>query len=269
MKKLIPALALLLISTVMLSVASYAWFSMNTTVSATNMKVTATTSKNLVIALLDDDGDPIGVYSQAANLTEDTKVLYPTSTADLENWYTTTLSGQAKTDFETGTSTDYDKDDFEKAINTTDGTGNTYYIKNSYNIKVSEVSGGTFDNLYVKQIIVDRAADGYDQYDVTKAIRVGVFVNGKPALFYAPVGGNASYDAIKEVDSTVETKTITTVKTFVEDAIISNLGQVDYEDGVNVDIYVWYEGQDSNCTSAKAISTENLTIDVIFEAAND
>jgi hypothetical protein len=41
MKKLIPALALLIISAVVMSTASYAWFSMNTQVTATGMQVKA------------------------------------------------------------------------------------------------------------------------------------------------------------------------------------------------------------------------------------
>ena len=50
MKKLIPALAMLLIAAVMLGTSTYAWFSMNTQVTATGMTVKAATSKNLVIS---------------------------------------------------------------------------------------------------------------------------------------------------------------------------------------------------------------------------
>ena len=41
MKKLIPALAMLLVSLLMSSTATYAWFSMNTTVKATGLQITA------------------------------------------------------------------------------------------------------------------------------------------------------------------------------------------------------------------------------------
>jgi hypothetical protein len=49
-KKLIPAFILLLVSAILLSTASYAWFSMNSTVMATNMSVKATTGPSLVIS---------------------------------------------------------------------------------------------------------------------------------------------------------------------------------------------------------------------------
>lgn len=50
MKKLIFAAILLLVSATIMSVASFAWFSMNTQVYATNMQVKATTGPSLVIS---------------------------------------------------------------------------------------------------------------------------------------------------------------------------------------------------------------------------
>ncbi|MBO4468359.1 MAG: hypothetical protein J5766_03570, partial [Clostridia bacterium] len=41
MKKLIPALCMLLVSAILLGTSTYAWFSMSTEVSATGMEVTA------------------------------------------------------------------------------------------------------------------------------------------------------------------------------------------------------------------------------------
>ena len=49
MKKLIPALCLLLISAILMGTSTYAWFSMNRTVEATNMSIKATTDASLVI----------------------------------------------------------------------------------------------------------------------------------------------------------------------------------------------------------------------------
>ena len=60
MKKLIPAFALLLVSAVLMSTASFAWFSMNNKVTAENMQITATS--NL----------PYLVISEAADGTFDT-----------------------------------------------------------------------------------------------------------------------------------------------------------------------------------------------------
>lgn len=50
MRKLVPAFVLLLVSAILLGTSTYAWFSMNTTVTATNMSVKATTGPSLVIS---------------------------------------------------------------------------------------------------------------------------------------------------------------------------------------------------------------------------
>ena len=49
-KKIIPALVMLLVSAVLLSTASYAWFSMNAQVTATGMQVTAQAPASLLIS---------------------------------------------------------------------------------------------------------------------------------------------------------------------------------------------------------------------------
>ena len=49
MKKLIPAVVMLLVSAVVLSTASYAWFTMGSQASATGMTVTAETASSLLI----------------------------------------------------------------------------------------------------------------------------------------------------------------------------------------------------------------------------
>ena len=52
MKKLIPALVMLLVSAVVLSTASYAWFSTTDRVTAEGMKVTATAPASILMKLL-------------------------------------------------------------------------------------------------------------------------------------------------------------------------------------------------------------------------
>lgn len=59
-KKLIPAVAMLTTSAVMLSTATYAWFTMNKDATVTGLQLTATTSNSLEISLgeIDNSGKP-------------------------------------------------------------------------------------------------------------------------------------------------------------------------------------------------------------------
>ncbi|MCQ2771540.1 MAG: hypothetical protein MJ236_07085, partial [Clostridia bacterium] len=108
MKKLIPAICLLLISAMMLGTSTFAWFSMNTQVTATGMNVTA--KSNAVNLLIGGTADcattktglsttVAGTYATTGN---DTKACYPAAyvtaqtvvtssfTAAANTWYTAT-----------------------------------------------------------------------------------------------------------------------------------------------------------------------------------
>ena len=61
MRKLLPAFAMLLVSAVMMSTASFAWFSMGTTATASGMQVKATASSSLIISHTAD----LGVFKSA------------------------------------------------------------------------------------------------------------------------------------------------------------------------------------------------------------
>lgn len=94
MKKLIPAIVLLLISAIVMSTASYAWFSMNTKVTVTGMQVKAVVNDNLLIA-----GDTLDSTEKKADnlfsnsLTQTVKgILEPVSTINGKDFYYTATS---------------------------------------------------------------------------------------------------------------------------------------------------------------------------------
>ena len=49
LRRLVPAFLMLLLSATLLSTSTFAWFSMNKTVTATNMKVTVTTDNTYLL----------------------------------------------------------------------------------------------------------------------------------------------------------------------------------------------------------------------------
>ena len=82
--KLIPAFVMLLVSAILVSTATYAWFSMNTTVTATGMKVQAKSEAGLLISADKTDAS----WADTDATVYDTVVsLVPTSTNDLATWY--------------------------------------------------------------------------------------------------------------------------------------------------------------------------------------
>ena len=72
--KLLPALVMLLISAILVSTTTYAWFSMNDNVTAQNMKVKVHTEDGIVISNVNK-----GVWSDLANGTNTAVEIVPTS----------------------------------------------------------------------------------------------------------------------------------------------------------------------------------------------
>ncbi|WP_295157019.1 hypothetical protein [uncultured Ruminococcus sp.] len=99
MKKLIPAAGSLAVSAVMLSTSTYAWFTMNKTVTVSGMEMKTTVGSNLLISDNNYEAD----YSTAA-LTQGRKALLePVSSVSGANgtfWYTVDAlgNGDARTD---------------------------------------------------------------------------------------------------------------------------------------------------------------------------
>ncbi len=86
-KKLIPALCMLLISAVLMGTSTYAWFSMNTSVKAEGMQVTA--KSNSTYLLITDTKDATGANPGATNLGV-VKTFADTATEVYPTAYTTT-----------------------------------------------------------------------------------------------------------------------------------------------------------------------------------
>ena len=96
MKKLIPALCLLLVSAILMGTSTYAWFSMNGTVTATGMKVKAQADEGILIKTASINfGDYATVVPAAAKTFKSTTdvnmatgtAVYPVSTIDASTWY--------------------------------------------------------------------------------------------------------------------------------------------------------------------------------------
>ncbi|MBO4284402.1 MAG: hypothetical protein J5958_07255 [Clostridia bacterium] len=107
MKKLIPALALLLVSAVLLATSSFAWFSMNTTVTVTGMEVSTKVGSNLQIATTNTEA----LYTNGLNQAR-SAVLEPVSTVDGETffWHDTTNNVLGSGNSTDQVYTEYDED---------------------------------------------------------------------------------------------------------------------------------------------------------------
>ncbi len=271
MKKLIPALALLIISAVVMSTASYAWFSMNTQVTATGMQVKAQVEGGIVISNSTKSTWTAETYAQVS-----TSSLLPTSNAKAPNgnWYhnkstnaNDAAAGQDSGTYETlspillsSTTEGVGYIDANGDSAYTAGTDSAYYLMNRFFIKSS---GDIITNttLYINQVTVSSSVP---TLEIDNALRVCVVVDGTPYLF-APVTVNAGPTLTYRVaGSTADTTALagTTKNTATGVTTIKNTD----DEAVPVQIYIYFEGEDANCksTNISGIIVDTITVSVQF-----
>jgi hypothetical protein len=176
----------------------------------------------------------------------------------------------------------------EKTVYYTDGTGENsgsydngegyyvmykYYIKSSSNEPLSVTAGNL--KAAVKATKLNESGET-DSLNLDKALRVGIKVgNDTKTTIFAPVAGadakynvtnNAAGSAYTEVEPVAASATGT-------DATSINTAKVSLPavtaNGLEVDVYVWFEGEDTNCKSDNLTAVlDSYQIDITFSDAD-
>lgn len=236
---------------------------MNTTVTATGMQVQAKAEAGLIIANAAD-----GTYNVSASSVKSTAAqLYPGSTSDLVNWFHSTSTNPAvannEQEYSAGT-----------AWTANSGTFGNYIVHDFY-IKSSSTETLTVTALNVKSVEA-KVGDAAAAQELSKALRVGILIEGdetgstQNVYIYAPVAGYSSsytvtnqtgaYDNGTGKRTTVAPKAGTTLTASAVTSIPGSTGTP-----INVQIFVWFEGEDSSCISNNIqAALETLTVTVEF-----
>ena len=291
MRKIFLPIFMLLISATMLVSSTYAWFTMNTTVTATNMQVKAVAEKGILInevAAYDSTSWDDQATTNQTNGIE----LRATSTADTKTWYVAyskvatdaaaasagsqsahLANGGYKTLGTSPLTTSVESvaavagSNALREITYVDGNGNgaydsgegyyvkyTYYIKSSADAITCGLTAGA-QNLNIAEV---RATGNSGSADLDKALRVAVVVNGK-AYIFAPITTTTTsyYVAAGNTATTVLTGPQATSLTTIP-ATTAN--------GTPVYIYLYFEGEDANLKTQFVTNTlDDLTVEVDFE----
>ena len=254
MKKLIPALCMLLVAAALLGTSTFAWFSMSTSVEAGGMQVKATASKNLLISLSESSGYGSGVTLPINNTT-----MTPVSTTGGDVvapvFSKLNVAGSMSQDsYATAGDTT-----MQAAVEGTDYAKTTVYLK---------VVGQTGQNL--KAAI---SATNGGEKNIDKALRVMLVDKTDPSAvktyIFMPVTGaeyGTSGKAIESLDGSNKgvLGNITTIKDGDDILIASMTADTVYK----FDVYVWYEGEDKSCTAANTVDMATTTLGITFSIAS-
>jgi len=283
-KKLIPAIAMLLLSAVLMATSSYAWFSMNTQVTATGMQVKAVAEDGILISNSDKSA-----WTNEASAKVATASLVPTSTAgtatpswvhntsanaddanaDADNGYeelsikwTNTTFGEGFVDIDGGTANS--KDSNEKSYVLL----NEFYIKSSGD-PITLGADKTYKDLYINDVTVTSSASFLK---VDNSLRVLVVV-GSAAYIYAPVINQASgtttlsynFKGTATGHVAVTALNATAAAGYDKTTSTTSIGNTDAT-AIKAQVYIYFEGEDVNCksTNISGITTDNLSVSVNF-----
>ena len=291
MKKLIPALCMLLISAVLMSTATYAWFSINSTVDATGMQVKTHISSDVLVAETNLDSKYLESLTQTRSA-----LIEPVSSIDGETFYYT-VNANALGEKSTGDYTLYGENE---AISD-GGAGKTGYDVN-FNTAYGVVAPVTTDNVaygYVDYNFYLKATNAGDADENLSLTICNLLYKGNPisdtnggngkavrvAVFSKEVSKNTEYTGALDLvsilklngagnftqDSTGD-KAVNGV-TALDLVMNQNAGAVI---GTNVPagetkyykvvLRLWLEGEDTSCNNETyAALNESWTLDLKFE----
>lgn len=272
MKKLIPALCMLLVAACLMGTSTYAWFAANDAVTASGMKVQAISSGGLAIAtsstknaIVDDDSAykaSIDATTQANMWTNGATQIAPVSKDIDGDWWTAKSNDASLSAAVAGS--------YTKAVENSVANGNTvdagkgYFYHTQYSIK-SLKQGATLP-LYVSLVTVT----GGTGNELDQAVRVAVECNGT-WQFYAP---NRASGTLNYYDAATSAPAAHSVIHFGETALTANdggtnanvLANITYDTPVLVNVYLYYEGEDVNCKSQLATNITDLVLNLEFSA---
>ena len=297
-RKLIPAIAMLTCSAVMLSTATYAWFTMNKEVQVTNMRVQAKADQGLLINEVETAGD--SNWDELATTNQTTGIqLHATSTNNTDNWYVAyskksntaaaATEGQASEDLtsdgyktlgtapfatstetvaaQAGTNAKQEIIYVDKDADTKYDLGEGYYVKYTYYLKSSgdalsltTAKGDLNQSLWIKDMTIT------NNNNTGKAASQGdldaalrvAVVVNKKVYFFAPVDGATTSYYVNAAS------TATTAYTTDQQTGMDSIPAVT-QNGTPVYVYLYFEGEDANLKTDNVISTlDNVTVSFKF-----
>lgn len=245
---LLSSVAMLMVATVSLGSATYAWFTQNTTATASGIDIRTSKTSSLLIA--DDTID----YTTAFSYQDVQAVMLPSSSINGTNWYST-AADKADSYASTSTPTTVDMK----------SQGNKYVfvdqlnIKNDGEVAVKDVSitvSGFNGHNYLRFALVPVSSQGTNKAVTEANFRANVY--GLDTTAYNPVKPTSTTDTTGAYSTAQDDKI--TPKAVGPKSLKIDIADIEAGAEVHYNLYVWFEGQDTDCYDEKAgTGADNLT----------
>lgn len=250
-KVIIPALGMLLLSTAASVTGTVAWFAANASVTATGMQLKAKTdSEYLVIS-----HDGTAATWEAGTITEKTVTfsfpasaeVLPTSRAEVSSTLSWVTASGTSTSNGAASGALTALDITESAHYGTAG-GKNYFIYDVLYVGLAKGSSASSSSKLLK-CSVDFTAT--QSSDLNKCLTVGVYAG-------TTIGTNAFTDSYVLNDNGTTKVTRAGSNTIYTGADLSSAA------GQPIVVYAYFDGENANCTTEKAVNLANINIDCTF-----
>ena len=300
LRRLIPAVAMFAASTVMLSTATYAWFTMNKEVQMTGLKMSATASEGIEISLggitgsttLDDPYEQPGDNDTSWKSLVEVGAYYstvgqlrPASTVNGSDFYDAkdaSNKGKVANSFKSVNT----KANLEKRVEYSSGgdlqSGGDagYYVDIPVHIRTSKVASTPDEkgNIYCKLVIKDSTDTGKELYKAVRVTFIPTDLSGSPSGDPTGIfGADAAYYDGGAVSGESSKTAVTVTVDCVSDSDFDSVAKTEGEDSgldlpyaTNTGSYghldfivrVWLEGQSTSCFDDN--SGQSWNIDFAF-----
>ena len=251
-KRLIPALAMLLIAAMMLGTSTFAWFAMGKTVTATNVKVTAK-SDNIFLQIKNASGESSNAAKTEAAAVAAAKVIPPVE-------YKAIAAADGTITWGETTSADPAQVNYTARASLPDivGVESDYVWKDTFKIWVApNANANVGTNLVLTSVTND--VTGTD--DMANALRVLV-VGPDCAMLWAPAGASENGAALAGAGSV----TVIDYKSNSKTALAATVPQVE-ADAITVTVYVYFSGNDDVVYTENVSDLAQHTLSLTFNVA--
>jgi hypothetical protein len=253
---------MLIVSAIMLSTASYAWFASSYTVGVNEMHVKVkSNARFLEIAVLDGEGNP-SAYSSAVTIGNNAKDAGGNLT---EGWIElihanlTETAVSASLEWQTGSSNSYEG---KGAVTGTTSVSENTALKRILRVRMSETSTGVLNNLTVDQSTISiKDSEGNTPTDaLAAALRILVVAKDGDTVL-----GYQIYDPGNGSDETASLKTYN--GTDKEDCLIETVELQDTKEYYTLEVYIFFDGEDANATTSNTVNLQELVVNFSLTAA--
>ncbi|MBO4309294.1 MAG: hypothetical protein J5885_05655 [Clostridia bacterium] len=281
-RKILPAMLILLLSLALVSSATYAWFSMNTTVKGTGMTVTSTAPTNMLISV--NPSDPSAWENGVTANTAVSGGFSPASTVDGVTFFALAATDGIDVD---GSIVDAgNRGEVQLAQVNRVADSNTYYAEVALYIKAGEQTSLSSDlTMYLNRMTVDTAS----LTDIANCVRVsitsagrntgvvtfnadGTVQDGESNILSETAAIIYKYDTVTGVSPISAVNGEGTPTLAADTARVpgdtTTCFTVDYTGAqyTTVIVRIWLEGQHEACVNE--ISGESITVGLEWEASN-